>query len=75
MICPNLSVKECLEIMREYGFEIGDAFLEAGIQQGKFPFAFAIQGRTWRYFISRHKLYVFLADWCGEKINEFKEAQ
>lgn len=75
MNCPNISVKECLEIMREYGFEIGDAFLEEGIKQGVFPFAFAIRGKTWRYFISRHKLYVFLADWCGEKINEFKEAQ
>lgn len=62
----NLTVKETVAIMRDYGFEIGDAFLEEGIKQGKFPFAIAIQGRTWRYYISRPLLIAFLKKWAGQ---------
>lgn len=61
----NCSVPECLKIMHECGFEIGNAFLMAGIRQGKFPFAIAIEGNSWRYYISRAKLETYLADWCG----------
>ena len=61
----NCSVPECLKIMHEWGFEIGNAFLMAGIRQGKFPFAIAIEGNSWRYYISRAKLETYLADWCG----------
>lgn len=60
-----LSVKECCELFREYGIKIGNEFLCDGIRQGKFPFAFAIQGNEWRYYISRAKTIAWLEDFTG----------
>ena len=61
-----IGVQDAAKLMRENGFIIGDDFLMEGIRQGKFPFAFAIQGKTWRYWISIPKLNAWLKEWCGK---------
>lgn len=60
-----VSVEEAAQMMRAAGFEIGSAFLMEGIKQGVFPFAFAIVGKQYRYYISRRKLTAYLKEWCG----------
>lgn len=65
---PTMSIGETTDAMREAGFHISDAFLCAGIQQGAFPFAFGIQGidgKSWRYFISRVKFAAWIREWSG----------
>lgn len=63
---PTISVKDAARLFKAAGFVISDDFLAAGIQDGKFPFALAIKGKEWRYWISLPKLVAWLQDWASE---------
>ena len=63
---PTISVKDAGRLIKAAGIVISDDFLMAGIQDGKFPFALAIRGKEWRYWISLPKLVAWLQDWSGE---------
>lgn len=63
---PTISLADATRLVKCAGITISDDFLAAGIQDGKFPFGFAIRGKEWRYWISLPKLVAWLRDWSGE---------
>lgn len=66
MTGPTISLADATRLVKCAGITISDEFLGAGIQEGKFPFGFAIRGKEWRYWISLPKLVAWLRDWSGD---------
>jgi transcriptional regulator with XRE-family HTH domain len=48
--CETLSVRECAGLMKK-----STAFVEKGLQEGVFPFGYAVKLDKWCYFISAKK--------------------
>lgn len=46
----TLTVRECAGLMKK-----STAFVEKGLQEGVFPFGYAVKLETWSYFISARK--------------------
>lgn len=53
----KITVKEAAEIMG-----VTPRFIQAGLQQGKFPFGEAVKFDRWSYWISKEKFYKYLKE-------------
>ena len=59
----RMTIDEALDVLHEYGENIGKVELQNGLKSGAYPFGVCIQGETsCRYRVSRRKLYEWLAE-------------
>jgi len=62
----KLSVNRAAELMN-----VGSQFLRLGLQQGKFPFGWAVKTSTkWTYYISKSKFTEHTGIKVGDEVDE-----
>lgn len=67
--CSTLTCEEATGILRYAGVKMAVVTFQAGVVQGVFPFAFAIEQSSRRFVISKHKLEDWLKDFIGINVS------
>ena len=67
--CSTLSAEQACGCLRYAGVKMSLETFRLGLQQGRFPFGFVIEGNTRIFIIFRHKLEEWIAENVGVEVS------
>lgn len=67
--CSTLTTDQAAGCLRYAGIKMSPVTLRDGIEQGKFPFGFVIDGGSRVFVISRYKLEKWIEEFTGMQVS------
>lgn len=67
--CSTLTAEQACGCLRYAGIKMSLETFRLGIEQGRFPFGFVIEGQSRIFIIFKHKLEEYIADVVGVSVS------
>lgn len=70
---PNktITTHEACEVFRALNIPMEEETLREGLRQGVFPFGVAIERKTWKFLIFKHRFRAYLEENLGINFDEW----
>ena len=69
VVCSTLTTEEAAGCLRYAGIKVSPVTLREGIEQGKFPFGFMIEGSSRIFIVSRFQLEQWIEAFTGISVS------